>query len=468
MITAAPRLYPRGRHGSLVSSDDEWRVAACRDQRQLDDGTFGDPRKQAPTTMTTQPRTSIARFVNLSVMMFVLFFLWGAWYVTMNSFMVEREMSGALIGWAYSVAPIAAIITPFFMGVFADRFINAEKLQGILLFLSGVFICLAPTFATPESGTIYVGLLLAHTLCFMPTLGLSNTICLKHLANSQKDYPIVRVFATLGWIVAGLVVSFVFQAEKSEVQFYVAGAAAFVVSVHSFFLPATPPPAKGKPVRINELYGADTLPYFKKLPFAVFMFASLLACVAMMPYWALGSSFLNELKIERSGGFLTMGQVAELFVLALVLPIFIRKFGIKWTMLVGILSWIIRFVLLSTAATSSGSTMMTMLVIAVILHGFSYDFVFVSGYLYVDGHVREEVRAQAQGLLVVFTQGIGFLLSSQVFVNRVFTPMITKDDSLATWKAFWMTPVWYLVVVLLGFAVLFRERKTVSNLHVEE
>jgi nucleoside transporter len=409
------------------------------------------------------PKTSIGRFVNLSVMMFVLFFLWGAWYVTMSSFMKARGLSADTIGWAYSVAPIAAIITPFFMGVFADRFINAEKLQCILLFLSGIFICLAPQFAAEESANTYILMLLGHTLCFMPTLGLSNTICLKHLANPVREYPIVRVFATLGWIVAGLVVSFVFEADKSAIQFYVAGGAALVVSIHSLFLPATPPPAKGKSVKISELYGADTVGYFKQFSFAVFMFASLLACIAMMPYWALGSTFVNQLGIERSGGFLTLGQVAELFVLGLVLPIFIRKFGIKWTMLIGIISWIVRFGLFSIAAESTGSTMMTLMVFGVILHGFSYDFVFVSGYLYVDSQVKESVRAQAQGLLVVFTQGIGFLLSSQIFVNHIYAPMIEKDDSLATWKAFWMTPVWYLGVVLIAFALLFRETKKQTN-----
>lgn len=406
--------------------------------------------------MANSEKTTFGRFVSLSVMMFILFFVWGAWYVSMGSFMNERGMSGELIGWAYSVAPIAAIITPFFMGIFADRFVNAEKLQGILLFLSGILICLAPQFGEPESGTVYIGLLLAHTLCFMPTLGLSNTICLKHLANSEKDYPIVRVFATLGWIIAGLVVSLVFHAEKTAIQFYVAGAAAFAVGIYSFFLPPTPPPGKGKPVRLHELYGADSLPYFKKFSFAVFMFTSLLACIAMMPYWALGSPFANQLGIERSASFLSMGQVAELFVLAFALPIFIRKFGIKWTMLVGILCWIVRFVLFSGAAASSEMTMMTMMTIAVLLHGFSYDFVFVSGYLYVDNHVREDVRAQAQGLLVVFTQGIGFFLSSQIFVNRVYTPMQAKDDSLDMWAKFWMTPVIYLIVVFVLFAVLFR------------
>jgi hypothetical protein len=285
-----------------------------------------------------------------------------------------------------------------------------------------------------------------------------NTICLKHLAGPDRDYPIVRVFATAGWIVAGLVVSFVFKAEKSPVQFYVAGVAAFAVGSYSFFVPRTPPPSKGKSVRIPELYGAETLPYFKKFAFAVFMFTSLLACVAMMPYWALGSTFANDLGIERSGAFFTMGQIAELFVLALVLPIFIKRFGIKWTMLVGILAWIVRFLLFSAAAAASGGTMMTMMVAAVVLHGFSYDFVFISGFLYVDRHVREEVRAQAQGLLIVITQGVGFFLSSQIFVHRVL-PAVARDEARATWKAFWLTPVIYLAVVFVVFAVLFRERR---------
>jgi len=340
--------------------------------------------------------------------------------VTMGSFMVQRGMSDGDLAWAYTVAPIAAIITPFFMGVFADRFVNAEKLQGVLLFIGGILICIAPRFASPDTGAVFIALLLGHTLCFMPTLGLSNTICLKHLADPDREYPKVRVFATGGWIVAGLVVSFVFKAETSPVQFYVAGGAAFAVGIYSFFLPRTPPPSKGRALRIPELYGADTLPYFKRFGFTVFMFTSLLACVAMMPYWALGSPFAVSLDIKRTAAFFTMGQVAELFVLAFVLPLFIRRYGIKKTMLIGIFAWIVRFVLFSGAAATTGGTMMTMMVAAVVLHGFSYDFVFISGFLYVDRNVREEVRAQAQGLLVVFTQGIGFLLSSQIFVKIVY------------------------------------------------
>ncbi|MCB1076604.1 MAG: MFS transporter [Verrucomicrobiae bacterium] len=403
-------------------------------------------------------RTSLSLFITLSVMMFLLFFLWGAWYATLGSFMVEAGLD-KWIADAYSVAPIAAIVTPFFMGIFADRFLNAEKLQGILLLLSGLTIIAAPRFATPETSGTYLGILLAHTLCFMPTLGLSNTICLKHLAHSERDYPVVRVFATLGWIVAGLVVSYVFHAEKSPVQFYVAGAAAFAVGIYSFFLPRTPPPAKGKALRWGELIGTDTFPYFKKWDFAVFMIASLLAAMGMMPYWALGSAYGNDLKIERMGGFLTLGQVAELFVLAFALPVFIKRFGIKWTMLVGVLCWVVRYGLFSGAAgAAEGSAIMwTMMTIAIVLHGFSYDFVFVSGYLYVDRHVNEDIRAQAQGLLVVFTQGIGFFLSSQIFVGRVLPAIQKEATGLEAWGQFWLYPAGYLAVVLVLFWMLFRE-----------
>ncbi len=414
-----------------------------------------------------KPRTSLGLFVTLSVMMFLLFFVWGAWYVTMGTFMTERGIAGS-IGWAYSVAPIAAIVTPFFMGVFADRFLNAEKLQGILLFLSGLAIIAAPRFAAPETANVYLGLLLAHTLCFMPTLGLSNTICLKHLADGDRDYPIVRVFATLGWIVAGLVVSFVFKAEATPTQFYLAGTVAFAVGLYSFLLPKTPPPAKGQPLDFGELYGAGTLPYFKKKPFAVFMFASLLAAAAMMPYWSLGSPFGNVVGIERTGAFFSIGQVAELFVLGLVLPIFIKRFGIKWTMIVGVLCWAIRYALFSGAAGAEGSMMWTMMVVAVVLHGFSYDFVFISGFLYVDRHVKEEVRAQAQGLLVVFTQGIGFLLSSQILVGMVYPAVMGEDGDLAGWQRFWLVPVGYLVAVLVLFAIFFREDKPIPHTRPED
>ena len=412
--------------------------------------------------MSNQSRTSLGLFTNLSLMMFILFFVWGAWYPTVGFFLTEQLMDKANAN-IYSLAPFAAIVTPFFMGVFADRYVNAEKLQGILMILSGIFIGIAPQYATPEHTNTFLALIAAHTLCFMPTLGLSNTICLKHLANSEKDYPIVRVFATLGWIVAGFVVSSGFKADKLDTQFYVAAAAAIAVGIYSFFLPSTPPPAKGQKISFGDIYGAATIPYFRKFSFALFMFTSLFACIAFMPYWANGATFLADTGIKRPGSFLTMGQIAELFILAFVLPIFIRRFGIKYTMILGMASWILRFLLFSYAAknlnASPEASVTALLVIGVVLHGFAYDFVFVSGYLYVDKHVDEKVRAQAQGLLTVFTQGIGFGLSSQIFVGKVYGKIVGSERTMMEWKLFWLCPMAYLAIIFFLFLIFFREDK---------
>lgn len=413
--------------------------------------------------MTTPQKSSIGLFVNLSVMMFALFFVWGAWFAGLGRFMFEAGM-GDYIGSAYACTPIAAIITPFFIGVFADRFMNAEKLQGLLLLLSAVFIAIAPSFAKPETAPIFVNLLLAHALCFMPTLSLSNTICLKHLADPERDYPRVRIFATLGWIIAGLSISFVFKFDTSANQCYVAAVAALIVGIYSFFLPSTPPPGKGEKVNFGDLIGAGCIPYFKKFAFAVFMFASLLVCCAFMPYWANLGAYLGQAEMEKTTAFLTWGQIAELPVLFFALPFFLKKVGIKWTIVIGIACWIARYFLLAASAgqMAGGSVLddvFVLLLVAVLLHGFSYDFVFVSGYLYVDKHVDEKIRAQAQGLLTVFTQGIAFYISSKLLSGYYFNKIVGADGDFATWKQFWMLPVGYLIVIFVLFIILFRDRK---------
>ncbi len=414
--------------------------------------------------MTNLQKSSFGLLANLSSMMFLLFFVWGAWFAGLGRFMFEAGM-GEAIGSAYACTPIAAIITPFFIGVFADRFMNAEKLQGLLLLLSGVFLAIAPSYATPETSTIFVNLLLAHALCFMPTLSLSNTICLKHLADPEKEYPRVRIFATLGWIIAGLSISFVFHFDTSAAQCYVGAGAAFIVGIYSFFLPKTFPPAKGEKVNFGDLIGAATLPYFKKFSFAVFMFASLLVCIAFMPYWANLGAYLGQAKMEKTTAFLTWGQIAELPVLFFALPFFLKKVGIKWTIVIGIGCWICRYLLFATSAgqLAGGSDLngvFTLLLVGVLLHGFSYDFVFVSGYLYVDKHVDEKIRAQAQGLLTVFTQGIAFYISSKLLSGYYFNKIVGTEGGFAEWKQFWMLPVGYLVVILFLFIILFRDKKS--------
>ena len=404
-------------------------------------------------------KSTLSLIINLSLMMFLLFFVWGAWFPTVGAFLTEKGMVER-IGWAYSCTPIAAIITPFFMGFIADRYFNAERLQGILMILSGVFIGAAPTFAKPETGHFFIGLLMLHALCFTPTLGLSNAICLKHLSDADTEYPRVRIFATLGWIFAtAVVVSLWLKADTSPIQFYVAAIAAFVVGIYSFCLPKTPPPAKGNPVRFSELIGKDVFPYFRDRSFATFMFVSLLGCIGFMPYWAQGSSFPGFLGVERVGAFLSMGQWAEVIVLAFVVGIFIKKLGIKWTIVVGLAFWVVRYSLMGLSATSGS---VALLAIAVIMHGFCYDFVFVAGYLYVDRKVKKEVSAQAQGLLVVFTQGIGLFLGSQIF-SRIHGKVVGSENVTASgWQTFWWLPAAYLAILLVVFFLFFKDSKESS------
>lgn len=400
-------------------------------------------------------KTSLSVFTKLSVMMFFLFFTWGAWLVTLGSYMTEKQMSATALSWAYSVGPIASIITPFFAGFLADRYFNAEKLQGVLLMVSGAFMFLATWVATPEQSTLFVLCLLGHTLCYMPTLGLSNAICLNHLKDAESEYPRVRVLATLGWVIAGLVVSFVFHGEKDNTIFYLSGSAAIAVGIYSMFLPATKPLAEKATLSLRQFAGLDTWPYFRRLSFSVFMFGSLLACMAFYPYWPLAAPYLEAVGIERTAATLSLAQVCELFVLAFVLPYALKKWGIKKTLLLGIACWILRYVLFAVAGHSQGIAI-PVVIAAILMHGFAYDFVFVSGYLYVDKIVADGVRAQAQSLLVVFTQGIGFLLGSQILVGIVH-PEITAAGTLESWSTFWLIPAVYLGVIFLVLLALFRD-----------
>ncbi|MCM8535705.1 MAG: MFS transporter [Lentisphaeraceae bacterium] len=402
-------------------------------------------------------------FTKLSITMFGIFFTWGSWYATIGFFMLEKGM-GEYIGWAYSSTPLAAIVTPCFMGAFADRFMNAEKLQALLLVVGGVFMAIVPQFASVDSATLFLTFIFLHALCFMPTLGLSNTICLTHLNDPEKSYPRVRVFATLGWILAGLFMSAFLMADTSVIQFYIAAVSSILTGIFSFLLPHTIPTSENKKVAIGDLLGIKVFPYFKNFKFTIFMLASFLVCIGMMPYWANGATFLGHAGIDHPGAFLTLGQITELFVLSLILPFFIKKFGIKWTMIIGISSWILRYLVFSGAAgilseSSQFSLQIgAMLTVGVVLHGFAYDFVFISGYLYIDKIVKSEVRAQAQALLTVFTQGIGFLLSAQIFSGIIYNQVVGSSPTHQNFQTFWLLPVILLTIVLFLFVFLFKDK----------
>jgi nucleoside transporter len=392
--------------------------------------------------------------VRLSLMMFLQFFVWGAWYVTAGNYMTSHDM-GSIIGWAYSVAPIAAIVSPFFLGMVADRYFPSERVLGVLHILGGLAMFAVPMYGegAQASHLLFILALLVHALCYMPTLGLTNTIAFNHLTSQEKQFPIVRVFGTIGWIVANTIVSKIYQADTAALQFNLAGGAGVLLGVYSFFLPHTPPPAAGKKATVGQILGLDSLRLLKEPSFAVFIFSSFLICAPLAAYYAYAPVFIAAAGGENPAYLMSFGQWAEI-VFMLVMPLCFAFLGVKWMLLIGMLAWVVRYGLFAVGAPDS---VWWMIMGGVLLHGICYDFFFVTGFIYVDKKAPPEVRGQAQGLLVLVTQGLGMLLGAQIF-QLLFNRGITGEGAdLGQWQQFWYIPCAAAAVIMIIFAVMFRD-----------
>jgi len=396
--------------------------------------------------------------MQLSAMMFLQFFLWGAWYMTMNFFMGEASMSAETIGWAYSVGPIAAIVSPFFLGLFADRYFATEKILGVLHLLGGVFLCLAP-MAAERSPSMFIGAIMLHMLCYMPTLGLTNTLAMHNMTNSEKQFPLIRVFGTIGWIVAGFSISQL-AFDKSPNMFYLAGGSGLLLGVYSFFLPHTPPPSKGQKFSARDAIGLDAISLMKNRSFAVFAVCSFLICIPLAAYYAFAGQFLGSMGIEKVGQTLTYGQMSEV-VFMVVMPLFFARLGVKWMLAVGMLAWVARYGLFAGAADEQ---IKWMVLSGIILHGICYDFFFVTGQIYTDQVSGAKIRGQAQGFLVLITQGLGMLIGAQLSGRLVghFTTTVGEVTS-TDWNKVWMYPAVFSLVILIVFVFLFSSKNTTSE-----
>lgn len=403
----------------------------------------------------------------LSVMMFLQFFTWGAWYVTMSAFITKEESvvqwpAGVspewINGWAYSVAPIAAIIAPLFLGIVADRYFSSERVLGVLMLIGAAFIGLAPTFAVAETPLpfMFLACLLAHTLCFMPTLGLTNTIAFTNTTNQEKQFPLIRVFGTIGWIVAGLFISLVLDADLQTTPFYVASAASVVLGIYAFTLPHTPPPAAGTKPTLGQLIGVDAIKMMRDKNFAVFMICSLLICIPLAAYYAKAATYIGDSGFTNIAGTMSFGQMSEVFFM-LVMPLFFARLGVKWMLAAGMLAWVVRYGLFALGAPESVSWM---IIVGIALHGICYDFFFVTGQIYVDKKAPTQLRGQAQGFLVLMTQGVGLLIGAQLtgLVAAKYT-----TDAGSDWETIWFYPAVAAAVILVIFVVLFREKLADSN-----
>ncbi|MFG0245858.1 MAG: nucleoside permease [Phycisphaerales bacterium JB052] len=411
------------------------------------------------TDQQPQHRFGGVVFTQLSVMMFLQFFVWGAWYVTMGPYMNANGMDSK-IAMAYTVGPIAAIISPFFLGMIADRFFSSERVLASMHMLGGIILCLAP-MAAQQSENLFIVAILAHMLCYMPTLGLTSSLAMHNMTNSEKQFPMIRVFGTIGWIVANLVISQLGY-DTSANMFYLAGGAAIALGVFSFFLPHTPAPSKGKPFSINDALGLDSLVLLKRRSFAVFCVCSFLVCIPLSAYYAYAGTFVGEMGIEKIAQTMSFGQMSEIFFM-LVMPFFFIRLGVKWMLAVGMLAWVVRYALFAGAANDQ---IAWMIISGIALHGICYDFFFVTGQIYVDNESGPKIRGQAQGFFVLLTQGLGMLIGAQL-MGRVFA--MQKDEAgIVDWKTLWTYPAAFALIVLVIFVLLFKHTKKISPDAIEQ
>ena len=423
-------------------------------------------------------------FALLCVMMFIQFFVWGSWYVSVTGFLTKESMF-PLVGAVYTVGPIAAIIAPFFLGMIADRFFATEKVLGVLHILGGVFLILAPQFASefelgemPENASLFYKvvlhdlkayvhpftlLLFCHMLCYMPTIGLTTSLAFSHLNNQEKEFPIVRVLGTIGWIVGNIAISFLPGKDESISQFYMAGGAGIALGLFSFFLPHTPPPNKGQDASIAKVIGLDAFKLFASPAFLVFFICSFLLCIPLAGYYAMARQFVDwsgALVFESATFTMSFGQMSEILFM-LLMPLFFVRLGVKHMLAVGMLAWVLRYLLFAFAADDKT---FWMVLVGVLLHGICYDFFFVSGMIYVDKKAPKSIRGQAQGLLVLITQGLGLGIGAKLFTAHVMMNQSgTGDDMVTDWYNVWLTPALFAGGVLVVFYLLFWDRVSPSE-----
>ena len=392
----------------------------------------------------------------LMVMMFLQFFIWGAWYATGGNYMRSRGMTD-VIYLAYMASPIGSIVAPFFLGMIADRLFPVQRVLGVLHVLSGLFVFSAPLVAEGAfvSTPVFLALLLLHMLCYMPTVGLATATAFHLLTNKEREFPLVRVCGTVGWIAAGIVVSYLLQGDTTALPMYVAGSAGILMGLYSFTLPNVPPPGAGRKLTFRDIVGLDALSQLSSRPFIVFIVSVMLTSIPLATYFAYVPVFLRDANITNPAFKMTFGQMSEVLFL-LLLPWFFLKLGVKWVLIAGMLAWILRYALFALGAPDA---VMWMLVAGICLHGPCYDFVYVAGQVYIDRKASPAIRAQAQGLFVLATYGIGQGLGT-LAAGWMFTaimPGASGPSALEQWQTFWIMPLVFAVIVTAMFVAGFRE-----------
>ncbi|MCS8550189.1 MFS transporter [Citrobacter sp. XY323] len=385
----------------------------------------------------------------LSLMMFLQFFIWGSWSVTLGLVMSQHNMS-LLIGDAFSAGPIASILSPFVLGMLVDRFFASQKVMAVMHLAGAAILWFVPQALVAQNGALLIGLLFGYTLCYMPTLALTNNIAFHSLSDKDKTFPVVRVFGTIGWIVAGIFIGVTGISDTTGI-FTLAAVISVILALYSLTLPNTPAPAKGLPVKVRDLFCADAFALLKVRHFFVFSLCATLISVPLGTYYAYTASFLADAGVGDVSTAMSFGQMSEIFFM-LVIPFLFRRLGVKYMLLIGMCAWFVRYAFFALGISEEGRFL---LYLGILLHGVCYDFFFVVGFIYTDRIAGEKVKGQAQSMIVMFTYGIGMLLGSQIS-GALYNRLVAGQTVPQAWTTFWWIPAVAAAVIAVIFLFSFK------------
>jgi nucleoside transporter len=390
----------------------------------------------------------------LSVMMFFEYFIWGVWYVTLGTWLGQRlHFSGQEIGLAAGTTTLGAVVSPFLVGLMADELFATQRLLAALHGIGGILLWFASTRTT--FGSIYA-VLLVYSLCYMPTMALTNSLAFRQMKDPRQDFGSIRVLGTLGWIAGGLLIGFM-AVESTAMPIRIAAGASILMAVYCLTLPHTPPLRETHGFKLGNIFPAEAFSLFKDRNFSVFVLASFLISIPLQFYYTFTNPFLNEIGVRNAAGKMSMGQMSEIaFMVAL--PWFFKRLGVKKTLMLGMLAWVLRYLCFGFGNADS---LVWMLYVGIILHGICYDFFFVTGQVYVDQKAPQALRAAAQGLITFITYGIGMFVGS-LFCGKI-VDLYAKTSAAGTvghdWRTIWMVPAAGSVLVLVLFVAGFRNEE---------
>jgi nucleoside transporter len=393
--------------------------------------------------------------LRLSFMMLLEYFIWGAWYVTLGTWLATSlHFSGQQIGLAAGTTAVGAIIAPFFVGLIADRLF---KTQRVLALLHGVGAVLLFVASLQTSFVLFYMVVLAYCLCFMTTLALTNSLAFRHIQNPQEQFGSIRVLGSSGWIIAGLLIG-TLRLETTASPMRLAALASLVMGIYCLTLPDTPPLA-GAPskISIESIFPRESVKLLQQRSMLIFAIASFLICIPLQFYYAFTNLFLNQAGVSNAAGKMTGGQISELLCMVLI-PWFFRRLGVKYMLAAGMFAWVVRYLFF---AYGDADAKMWMLWGGILLHGICYDFFFVTGQIYIDRKSPLSLRASAQGLITLITYGLG------MFVGSWLSGAVVNDYALSApqagltydWRAIWLFSASASVLVLILFLFSFSDKQ---------